>query len=529
MENNVFTKIKRRLLSTTSKSSSYFVGKVEKSKSLVDLVKYFEMYCDTKLSITSNSASIKITPLKITNDYFDELNSTKIKDIEFKNIKLSKYISEKEFSTLKDYAQKIADENDKKLKDELNSKYKERLAKTKTKCLDNITKEYKKFSQLFTANKMQIRDMGQDNLYLGYPFIEGKFSNKKAFRAPLVLHKAKLSYSNNQVNIKLFGEAYINQVFLISNAIENNITDFDVYDEELRSDYLGHALEILDKNGIIVENAKTRALKSFESISKQEFTDLIAGEQINRFNIKNNVLLGLFNITDNNIYFDIDNMERLSNVRNFNKKLYGDNLSIDNKNIIVDETKLKYISNLDNSQKRVLTRSLSDNLVIEGPPGTGKSQVLTNIIANEVFRGNKVLVVSEKVGAISVIKDRLRSLKEYSLIISNKDDKTLFYDQLKEFERIVKQDKTFEFASKTIDSKLLEGFSRFEGNISRVSVGQFKFDDIVKFSQNDEYFDQEITDLLRKTNLSLNDLEYAFILYSGKKSTAEDEIRKIET
>ncbi len=527
MENNVFTKIKRRLLSTTSKSSSYFVGKVENSKSLIDLVDYFDMYCPNKLNISNKSETIKITPLKITNDYFDELDISKISEVEFKKIKLNKYITEKEFISLKELSEKLLEEKDKKGKDELKSKYKERLARIKSKCLDNITKEYTRFNQLYTANKMQIRDMGQDNLYLGYPFIEGKFSNKKAFRAPLVLHQAKLTYSNNQVTIKLTGESYINQVFLISNAIENNVTDFDVHDGELRSDYLEHALEILEQNGIIVEKARYKSLNVFDSMSKTEFTEKVEGDQINRFTIKNNVLLGLFNITDNNIYFDIEKMERLSNVRNFNKKLYGENISIDDKVVTVDETKLKYISNLDNSQKRILTRSLSDNLVIEGPPGTGKSQVLTNIIANEVFKGKKVLVVSEKVGAISVIKDRLRSLKEYALIVSNKDDKNLFYDQLKDFEKIIKQNNLTTFESKEIDSGLVAGFSKFENKISKVSVGKFKFNDIVNFSQDERYLDQEIRDLLRKSDLNLDHLEHAFVLYTADKDIAEEEVTKI--
>ncbi len=528
MESNVFTKIKRRLLSTTSKSSSYFVGKVENNKSLIDLVDYFETYCANKLNISNLSETIKITPLKITNDYFDELNINVISDSVFKTIKLNRYISEKEFEALKEIANKFFNENDKKLKDELRLKYSERLARTKTKCLDNITKEYARFNQLFTTNRMQIRDMGQDNLYLGYPFIEGKFSNKKPFRAPLVLHKAKLTYSNNQITIKLMGEAYINQVFLISNAIENNITDFDVHDEELRDDYLEHALEILEQNGVVVDKAKSKVLKTFDSISKVEFTDKVASQQVNRFTINNNVLLGLFNITDNNIYFDIDKMERLSNVNNFNNKLYGGNLSSDINQVIVDETKLKYISNLDNSQKRVLTRSLHDNLVIEGPPGTGKSQVLTNIIANEVFRGKKVLVVSEKVGAISVIKDRLRSLKEYALIVSNKDDKAIFYDQLKDFEKVIKENKTYEFSSKAIDTGLVDGFSKFEGKISKVSVGKFKFNDIVNFSQDDSYLDQEVSDSLRKSNVNLDYLEHAFVLYTADKDIAADEVNKIE-
>ena len=36
-----------------------------------------------------------------------------------------------------------------------------------------------------------------------------------------------------------------------------------------------------------------------------------------------------------------------------------------------------------------------NNLVIEGPPGTGKSQTITNLIAAALAQGKKVLLVAE--------------------------------------------------------------------------------------------------------------------------------------
>src|SRR5690606_33905920 len=47
------------------------------------------------------------------------------------------------------------------------------------------------------------------------------------------------------------------------------------------------------------------------------------------------------------------------------------------------------------------------NLVIEGPPGTGKSQTITNLIATALFAGKKVLFVAEKLAALEVVKARL--------------------------------------------------------------------------------------------------------------------------
>ena len=47
------------------------------------------------------------------------------------------------------------------------------------------------------------------------------------------------------------------------------------------------------------------------------------------------------------------------------------------------------------------------DLVIEGPPGTGKSQTITNIIAAALAGGKRVLFVADKQAALQVVKDRL--------------------------------------------------------------------------------------------------------------------------
>ncbi len=48
-----------------------------------------------------------------------------------------------------------------------------------------------------------------------------------------------------------------------------------------------------------------------------------------------------------------------------------------------------------------------NNLAVEGPPGTGKSQTIANIIAELLGAGKTVLFVSEKMAALEVVKGRL--------------------------------------------------------------------------------------------------------------------------
>ena len=62
----------------------------------------------------------------------------------------------------------------------------------------------------------------------------------------------------------------------------------------------------------------------------------------------------------------------------------------------------------DSSQLRAIAGvALGYDLVLEGPPGTGKSQTITNLIAQALGAGKSVLFVAEKMAALDVVHSRL--------------------------------------------------------------------------------------------------------------------------
>jgi very-short-patch-repair endonuclease len=73
------------------------------------------------------------------------------------------------------------------------------------------------------------------------------------------------------------------------------------------------------------------------------------------------------------------------------------------------------------------------DFVLEGPPGTGKSQTIANLIAHNLAQGRKVLFVSEKMAALEVVYRRLREkgLGDFCLELhSNKANKRHVLEQL---------------------------------------------------------------------------------------------------
>ena len=65
----------------------------------------------------------------------------------------------------------------------------------------------------------------------------------------------------------------------------------------------------------------------------------------------------------------------------------------------------------DSSQVSALVDVLDGkDIALEGPPGTGKSQTIVNVIAAAMARGKRVLFIAEKMAALEVVQSRLRSL-----------------------------------------------------------------------------------------------------------------------
>lgn len=75
---------------------------------------------------------------------------------------------------------------------------------------------------------------------------------------------------------------------------------------------------------------------------------------------------------------------------------------------IVPEEDRFFIADADPAQqKAVLSARKNTGLVIHGPPGTGKSQTIVNVVIDSVAKGQKVLVVCQKQAATNAVAKRL--------------------------------------------------------------------------------------------------------------------------
>ncbi|HWR28157.1 MAG TPA: DEAD/DEAH box helicase [Candidatus Thermoplasmatota archaeon] len=83
-----------------------------------------------------------------------------------------------------------------------------------------------------------------------------------------------------------------------------------------------------------------------------------------------------------------------------------------------DDKPFLEIFSLNPAQKNAIQKSLHNPLtVITGPPGTGKSQVVLNIIANAVYHNKTVLFASKNNKAVDVVIEKLNAILPYKLLV----------------------------------------------------------------------------------------------------------------
>ncbi|MDD2840763.1 MAG: AAA domain-containing protein, partial [Rickettsiales bacterium] len=97
------------------------------------------------------------------------------------------------------------------------------------------------------------------------------------------------------------------------------------------------------------------------------------------------------------------------------------------------------VSQLNKEQKQAILTSFNSNVsVVTGPPGTGKSQFITNLLINSVLQGKRILFTSKNNKAVDVVEDRINKITDRPVLLRQGSNQ--YITALKEFvEKLLQQ------------------------------------------------------------------------------------------
>ncbi len=306
---------------------------------------------------------------------------------------------------------------------------------------------YRKIVQILREVNKDLRDKGQNDLYIGYPFVIGKLTGEDFdVRAPLALFPVTAERTAGKITVQLDDtrDVIYNTTLILANFKFNGITkplpDDDVDDISCES-FITSLLEFYKENGLAIEDGD-RMMKKFTEYKADEFPKLVPG----RLCLEPCAVLGKFPIRSSSVQKDFDRIILSNRINTLLNDLLINSGEIDiyaesepevqkqgdfDLDREISEKDLTYINSLNSSQEAVLCAAEQlDELVMQGPPGTGKSQTITGLISEFVNNDKTVLMVSEKKTALDVVYSRLGTLSQYALLIDDVSNKDQFYKQL---------------------------------------------------------------------------------------------------
>lgn len=316
--------------------------------------------------------------------------------------------------------------------------------------------EYRNLVTLLREVNRDARDKGQNDLYIGYPFVIGRLAGEQFdVRCPLALFPVKADRKSTSISIRMDDsrDVIYNSTLLLAHAKCNNIVrplPQVVVEEVHQASFIKDLVQFYEENGIHL-SVEDEVLEKYQDYKYGEFPAFSSGE----LHLKHQVILGKFPVCSSSIQKDFERMleegkmnplldellmelegelqsqtDIYSEVEDAESNCYFQ-AEGEEPNSNTREKDLIYINELDSSQENAISfLGQTDRLVIQGPPGTGKSQVISNLLMKCVNEEKTVLLVSEKKTALDVVYSRLGVLSPYAFLIDDVGNKDQFYQQL---------------------------------------------------------------------------------------------------
>ena len=342
---------------------------------------------------------------------------------------------------------------------------------------ENSNQLSNRLKKLQRREQFIFQESGAKDLYVGWPFVEGKFNDGTTLRAPLCFFPVELDqdknnwvlYPKKDVNISfnkslLLAFAHYNEIQLPDELVEFT---FDGYDKESTA-FKNMLYEQLRESPIDIRFDRAFYGDKLQSFPAQHKAAFEGKHEEGEISIQMQAVLGIFPQADSYLVPDYDFL--LDNIKSDDLDDFFAHKSLNQPDRSapdfdptrhflnqLNEAETYTPFDLDAYQENALNAVKKGNsIVVQGPPGTGKSQLICNLISDFVARGKKVLVVSQKRAALDVVYERLKSvdLDDFTALVHDfKGDRKAIYDQIASQ---VEQTQSYRKSNNNLDSLQLD-------------------------------------------------------------------------
>lgn len=326
---------------------------------------------------------------------------------------------------------------------------------------ESANKASKNVRAISRTERFLFEEQGVRDLYVGYPWVYGKLMNDTPVRCPLLFFPVELKQEANLWVLRLrpdvdvsFNKTFLlacshfNDVVLEESFLETDFSDFPKDSQDFRTE-LYHLLE----NSPIELNFNQRTfedhLQPFIKFTRKEFDQ---ATQTGKLKVQPEAVLGVFPQAGSYLFPDYETLihnKKISSLEDFFIPNEDDKVNSERNR---QEESLTTPYALDAAQeKAIMSVKNGRSIVVQGPPGSGKSQMICNLIADGLADGKNILVVSQKRAALDVVYDRLneKGFDEFAVLIHDfKGDRKPTYakinHQIEKLEQFIKDNNSLD-------------------------------------------------------------------------------------
>ncbi len=305
----------------------------------------------------------------------------------------------------------------------------------------------KRLNQIFRTVESMFEETGTQDLYVGYPFVEGKFADGTIVRCPVLLFPVNLirnlqSRPRWQLQVSEDAEIQFNPTFFLAyeqyqkTRIAPSFWEETLEYQENWQDFLLKLYEHLKKHEIEINFNADLYLQKLE-----RFTDYLKDSMeafpLGKLILRSQAVLGIFPQSDSALMQDYEIIKENESVFSVSSLFEPQKQALSSEESpYIPEEKRFFVTEIDASQEEVLLKVKNGkSLVVHGPPGTGKSQVIVNMIADALMEGKKILVVSQKRAALDVVYKRLAAFglgRFAALVHDTQTDRGAIFNKIKQ-------------------------------------------------------------------------------------------------